>query len=436
MISLQPAKNGYLNSLPHLIWLLLLTSPVIGQTKFVANYDENKIPAYELPAILTMQDGTPVSTAQQWREKRRPELMDLFTKQVYGRSPEACPIQSKVISTTDAIQGRALRREVDVTFGGKSDSVTMRLLIYTPKESKASPAFLTLNFQGNHSIDPDPTISLNPNWMRNRSGVTENNLSSEKSRGVAASRWPVKLIIDHGFALVTIYYGDIDPDFDDQFKNGVHSALRSEASSIPNEEKWGSIAGWSYGLSRAMDYLQQDNQIDGNRVAVFGHSRLGKTSLWAGASDERFKLVISNNSGCGGAALSRRAIGETLWRINTSFPHWFCDNYPLYNEKEGDCPVDQHQLIALIAPRAVYVASATEDRWADPKGEFLSALQADEVYRLLGTDGMGGSAPPKKMPQADQAIRTGTIGYHLRTGKHDVTTYDWEQYIAFAKRHL
>ena len=260
--------------------------------------------------------------------------------------------------------------------------------------------------------------------------------SSEATRGVASSRWPVEMIIDRGFALVTIYYGDIDPDFDDGFENGIHGHFKSKTDAIPKGEKWGSIAAWAYGLSRALDYLEKDELVDGDRVAVMGHSRLGKTSLWAGASDPRFKLVISNNSGCGGAALSRRAIGETVGRINTSFPHWFCDNYLQYNENENACPVDQHELLALIAPRAVYVASATEDRWADPKGEFLACVHADPVFRLLGTGGMGGSAPPAKHPEADSPVKTGAIGYHLRTGKHDVTDFDWAQYLDFADRHV
>ncbi|HUT34692.1 MAG TPA: acetylxylan esterase [Planctomycetota bacterium] len=394
-----------------------------------ANYDEAKVPKYTLPDPLVMQDGTKVTSAELWRTKRRPEILELFRTHVYGRSP-AKPegMTFKVFDNeAKALDGKATRRQVTVLFTGKDDGPKMDILLYLPNDAKKPvPAFLLLNFQGNHATNPDPGIKLSTSWMRPGKGMV-NNKATDEARAAASSRFPIGRILARGYALATVYYGDIDPDFHDGFKNGVHPTFdqgKREADS------WATIAAWAWGLSRALDYLETDKDIDARHVAVLGHSRLGKTSLWAGAEDERFAIVISNDSGCGGAALSRRAFGETVARINTSFPHWFCDNYKKYNGKEDECPVDQHELIALAAPRPVYVASAQKDQWADPKGEFLSCLHADPVYRLLGADGL----PAKEMPGLDTPVM-GTLGYHIRTGGHDLAAYDWDRYMDFADKH-
>jgi len=399
-----------------------------------ANYREERVPAYTLPDPLMMADGSQVATPAQWRKKRRPELLELFRSCVYGRAPE--PPESRASRSFDvdraALGGQAIREQVTVFLTGREGGPCMDLLIYRPAGAQRPvPAFLGLNFSGNHSIHADPAIRLSRSWMRpGREGVVENRATAA-SRGKSSSRWPVERIVARGYALVTIYYGDIDPDFHDDFRNGIHPHFDGPDPTARPADAWGSIAAWAWGLSRALDFLETHEAIDARRVAVIGHSRLGKTSLWAGARDERFALVVSNNSGCGGAALSRRAYGETVERINTSFPHWFCENFKRFNSRESALPVDQHLLISLIAPRPVYVASADRDLWADPRGEFLSALHAGPVYRLLGATGL----PSETMPPLDRPA-LGAVGYHVRSGAHDVKQFDWERYLDFADLHL
>jgi hypothetical protein len=396
------------------------------------NYDESRVGTLTLPDPLLASDGSRVMNDVAWRNTRRGEILELFRTHVYGRAPgvpegmrfEAGP--EKV-----ALGGKATRREVRLLFSSRPDGPYLDLLLFVPTGApRPVPAFLGLNFRGNHTVHPDPAIRLTRTWVPDGPGIVDNR-ATEETRGAAASRWPVETIVSRGYALVSGYCGDIDPDFDDGFQNGVHPLFYRAGQTRPEPDEWGSIGAWAWGLSRALDYLETDSDVDASRVALIGHSRLGKTALWAGARDERFAVVISNESGEGGAALARRWYGETVAHLNRRFPHWFCDNYARYDDDVAALPVDQHMLIALIAPRPVYIASALGDRWADPRGEFLAARAAGPVYRLFGLTGLGESDwPPPDTPVGR------TIRYHVRRGKHDLKQYDWEQYLDFADRFL
>lgn len=401
--------------------------------EFTPNYDESKVPDYKLPDPLKTFSGREIKTVRQWEKIRKPELLNFFSTNVYGKVPGKLKISKweVVEQSDDALGGKAKRKQVDLIFEKNGKTLFFNILIYLPKNLEKAPLFLGYNFYGNHTICDDVNIRISEAWTRdNDSFGISNNQLTEKSRGVRKERWQVNKIIDAGYGLATIFYCEVDPDRND-FSDGIHPLLYKKQQQRPDANEWGAISAWAWGLSRAMDYLEKDKDVDASKVIVFGHSRLGKTSLWAGASDERFAGVISNNSGCGGAALSKRAFGETVGRINSSFPHWFCRNFMNYNRNEHALPVDQHELLALIAPRPLYVASAEEDQWADPHGEFLSAFHTTPVYALYGKTGI----PSAKMPPVNQPIQN-TVAYHIRTGKHDVTAYDWEQYIKWADEQI
>jgi hypothetical protein len=402
-----------------------------------ANYDESKVGNHPLPELLQCEDGTKVIDSSVWITKRRPEILDLFATYVYGKFPPAeSEITCEEISVNQAaLDGRAIRHEIAINYFSNAKKLTINLALYLPKSASTPvPTFLGSNFNGNHAVDYDESISINTKWMRNTLDEKSvvNNRATESSRGFEASRWPLELIIEKGFGVATFYYGDLEADHPDGWKNGIRAVLSpdGESSEFENDD-WGAISAWSWGLSRALDYLVTNPAVDSKRVALIGHSRLGKAALWAGALDERFALVISNNSGAGGISLARRDFGESIRSINENFPHWFCGNYKRFNDSPETLPVDMHQLAALIAPRPLYIASAQEDAWADPRGEFLAGKNAEPVYALFGKPGLGVAEwPPVNQPVGE------FIGYHIRTGKHDVTTYDWQQFLRFASLHF
>lgn len=361
----------------------------------------------DLPDPLTQQNGEKVATAAVWKEKRRGEVLELFRTNIYGRAPVGRPDGLKfevTESALDAMDGKATRKQVKISYRGRGGEGAINLVLFIPNEiHKPAPCLLLICNREPTNIDP--------------------------TRKVKSPFWPAEQMIVRGYAAAAFYNADVAPDTRDAWTKGAHAIFDPTPRTA---DSWGTIAAWAWGASRCLDYLETDRDIDAKRVAVVGHSRGGKTALWAGAEDERFAMVVSNDSGSTGAALARGKGGEHIRDINKGFPHWFCENYKRYDDREAELPVDQHMLAALIAPRLLYIASASEDVWADPKHEFLSAVHAIPVYRLFGLPGL----TTAEMPAPDSPLHEGSIGYHLRTGKHNLTEYDWKCYMDFADKHL
>ena len=316
--------------------------------------------------------------------------------------------------------------------GVAADAPTTDVLLYLPKTTERVPVFLNLNFRGNHAEHADPGIRLSTAWMPDdKAAAIENHHATEASRGTSNARWPVESMLSHGYCMATAYCGDVFPDrADGRMASALKSLGRPVEGGLAADEP-GAIATWAWQLSRILDWLITLPEVDPAKVIVVGHSRLGKTALWAGACDERFAMVVSNNSGCGGAALSRRNFGETVAVITARFPLWFCPAFATYADREVDLPCDQHTLLAMVAPRPLSVASAVEDRWADPRGEFLSCVAAEPAWKLFGLTGLG----TQEMPAVDTPVGQ-TIGYHVRTGRHEMLAYDWHRFADLADRTL
>lgn len=406
-----------------LIFALLLTATFYATRVIAQNYDERLVPTYTLPDLLLMRDGNTVQNTHEWEIQQRPYLMDLLAEHVYGYSPKQKIKASYRLlhKNTEALDGKATMQQVLMRFSTEEKTTEALLLVYVPNNRKGRiPVFVGYNFKGNHTVSHDEEILYSP-YFKQFTDPSDSHLI----RGQQVSRWSLPLIIESGYAVATMCYNDIYPDH----KNGEPESILSLFKDSNGTNRGQAIAAWAWGSSRIADWLEQQPWADPHRLIVIGHSRQGKAALWAGAQDTRFKVVISNNSGCGGAALSRREFGETVAKINQSFPHWFNPNFHKYGTNVNALPVDQHTLLAMMAPRHVYVASAEEDRWADPRGEYLALYHASSVYSLYGLKGIQTPA----MPSVQQPVMN-HVGYHIRTGKHDVTEYDWKCYIEFCDR--
>lgn len=381
------------------------------------NYDEARLPEYDLPPLLLTAEGKKVTTAEEWLNVRRPQIMGLFSNLIYGRVPEA---QSPITTTHEVVRkdksfmgGKATRKDVKITFANDFGKAEMLVLVFVPnKADKPVPCFMKHSFNSTHGRDFEAS-TVRPGKLRNG--------------------WPLGEFFDRGYGFVAVYQQDLVGHNEVGFLGGIHKLFYNQkGQSFPKAHEWGVLSTVAWGGSRAMDYLEKDDDIDHKRVAVMGHSKMGKATLWTAAQDQRFAMAISAQSGCAGAALWRRKSGETLKKMVTRFPYWLCRNAWKFVEQEDDLPVDQHMLLACIAPRAVYVHSGVEDTWADGRGEYLSAYHASEVYRLLGKQGLDSEASPP----VGEPIVDGDVGYHIREGGHSIEPFDWSTFMDFADRHF
>jgi hypothetical protein len=386
-----------------------------------------------LPDPLEMLDGRKVTSAREWKDERRPELKALFQHYMYGYFPAA---PGNLRATAARINpglfgGKAIRKELSLSFGPPGCPPIDLLLVVPAKRSGPVPVILGLNFTGNHSLLTDPKVTLTRSWMRDGPGVVAHR-ATEEGRGTKIGTWAIEQSIDRGYAVATFHYGDVLPDKPD-FHDGIYPHYLKPGQVAPDPTDWGAIACWAWGLQRAVDYLVTDPDVDRERIAVMGHSRNGKAALLAAAFDERIALVIPHQAGCGGTAPSRtkNPKAETVQAINDGFPHWFNDVFPQFNGQVGRLPFDQHCLIALVAPRAVFFTNGVEDQWADPAGQFELLRAADPVYRLLGAEGLGvDEAPPLGKSVGSR------LGYYLRSGGHVTDPEYWSVFLDFADRHL
>lgn len=419
-----------------------ILSLLLAVSTFAAEFPapENLSAVPTLPDPLVMRDGSRVTTKEQWLTQRAPELRALFAHYMYGARPPQRPVTGKILrEDKSALGGKATLREVLVDCGLGSP---VHLLIVIPNtRAKSAPCFLGMNFHGNYQLLDDPKIQMPQGWVGAKFPGAEPNRAADAGRALEKDKWALEQSVDRGYAVATFFSGDVVPD-DKALAEAALKQFRTSGDGRGASDT-ATIMAWSWGFSRMLDYLLTVPEIDGKRVAVVGHSRNGKTALVAAAFDERIALAIPSQAGCGGSAPDRvaaelsapqangRPTVETLAVINKSFPHWFSGTFKEFNDAPARLPFDQHALIALCAPRPVLLSNATEDKWANPPGQFEMLRGADPVYRLVAGDGLGAD----KMPAVGVLLNS-RLGFYIREGKHSMTTPDWKAWLDFADKWL
>ena len=404
-------------------------APPAAVANIPVNYTEALAGKYSLPDPLTLASGKPVKDAKTWTQKRRPEVVRLFEENQYGRAPGRPEALAFDVfdKGTPAFGGKAIRRQITISFTKDKSGPKLDLLLYLPASAtKPAPVLLNFSFTANSLAVDDPGIKPGEIWNREKKRVPA-------ASGRAFGKLNVPMFIDAGFGVATFYYGDIDPDFLGGVPLGVRSLYLKPGQTGPAPNEWGSIAAWAWGASRALDYLETDSAVDAKHVAITGVSRLGKTVMWAGAADQRFAMVIASCSGEGGAAISRRNYGETIAHLVAPgrYPYQFAANYAKWADRVNEFPVDANMLVALIAPRPLLLQTGNTDKWSDPRGEYEAARAAAPVYRLFGKD----TPPAADVPKAGEAVMT-TLGFIMHDGGHGTVPSDWPVYLEFMKKHL
>jgi hypothetical protein len=409
--------------------LLFLLLPAMARAEFPA---VAQLPSHsELPDPLVMLNGDRVQTKADWFKRRRPELKELFSYYMYGSAPPAPARVTARVEREDKtyFDGKATLREVTITYGPEGAPPIHLLLVIPNARHQRAPAFVGLNFCGNHTVLQDSRIALPTVWMPDHCAGVKEHRATDAGRGSQIDVWALEQSVERGYAVATCYCGDIAPDHPG-YKDGVIPQYLKKGQTQPGPHDWATIAAWAWGLSRAVDYLRTDKDIDPARIAAVGHSRLGKTALVAAAFDDRIALAIPLQAGCGGTAPSRGKVGESVRQINKGFPHWFNANFKEFNDQPDRLPFDQNCLVALAAPRPVLFCNATEDTWANPEGQFEVLKAADPVYRFLGAGGLDA----KKMPPVGKLVDS-RLGYYIRPGKHSMTKGDWKVFLEYADKH-